>query len=185
MVKILNKFIFYLKNILLPILLIATIFIVSQMFQRLGKDIFGDNLLEFIEVIAPFVLLIILNLINMFLFQKEVKDNLYYNMTSLLVMITIAIFCIRACFDQKMYFIHQYGYDINFNYFADQIAAIKVMLYGLSFANLMLMIANYIKVEDVSEVRETMKNDKKYEKNTDEEVYNKTKSFNNKKVNKK
>lgn len=151
MVKILNKIVYHLKNIILPFLLVITVFIVGRMFERLGKEMFGDSLLEFIGVIAPFVILLILNLINLFLNQKEVKDNFYYNITSLLVMIIISVFCIRSCFDKNMYFIHQYSYNINFNYFADQIAPIKVMLYGLSFSNVMLMISNYIHDEDIED----------------------------------
>ena len=148
MIKIINKILFHLKNIMLPILLVATIYIVSLMFQRLSKDIFGENLIEFVQVILPFVILIILNLVNFVLNQTEVRDNFFYNATSFMVMGVIAIFCIRACFDDKMYFIHQYTqYNINFNYFADQIAPTKVMLYGLSFANVMLMISNYIKID--------------------------------------
>jgi len=197
MTKILNKFIFHLKNILLPVLLIATIYIVSFMFQRLGKDIFGENLLEFVEVIGPFVLLIILNLFNLVLNQKEVSENLYYNLTSFLVMVVIAIFCIRACFDSNMYFLHQYSYNINFNYFADQIAAIKVMLYGLSFGNIILMIANYIKVDEEETIDKKDKNNKNhvvysYEKENEEDSKNKSdvkplnqNKQNNKKMNKK
>ena len=109
MIKILNKFLFHLKNIMLPILLIVTIYIVGFMFQRLGKNIFGENLLEFIEVVFPFLLLIILSLVNLFQNQDEVKDNIFYNATSILVVSVIAIFCIRALFDSNMFFLHKYN----------------------------------------------------------------------------
>lgn len=157
MIKILNKFIFHLKNIILPILLIATIYIVNLMFQRLGKNIFGENLVEFIEVILPFILLIILILVNIFLNQEEVKSNFFYNITSFLVVIVIGIFCIRALFDNNMFFIHKYSYGINFNYFSDQIAATKVMLYGLSIGNILLMISNYIKLDNIKSTKEETK----------------------------
>ena len=147
MVKVLNKIILFLKNVLLPILLIATIFIVFNMFDRLGKEPFGENFMEFLGVILPFIILLILNLINIFAKQTEVKENTFYNVTSLLVMIVICIFCFRALFDQNMYYIHKYSYKMNFNYFADQVAAIKVMLYGLSFSNILLMITNALKSE--------------------------------------
>ena len=147
MIKILNKIAFTLKSILLPIVLIATIYIVSMMFQRLGKNIFGKDLLEFLGVVIPFIILIILSLVNVFLNQDEVKDNIFYNLTSLLVMVVITIFCIRALFDGNMFFLHKYSYGINFNYFSDQIAATKVMLYGLCISNILLIISNYIKVD--------------------------------------
>ena len=151
MTKILNKLFRILHIIMLPILLIATIYIVMFMFQRLEKEIFGANFLEFLGVIFPYLLLIILNIINMFLKQNNVKDNLFYNTTAFLVMIVITVFCLRALFDQNMFLWHKYGYNMNFNYFSDQIAPMKVMLYGLSIANVVLMIDGYIKSDNKSE----------------------------------
>lgn len=151
MTKILNKLFRILHIIMLPILLVATIYIVMFMFQRLEKEIFGANFLEFLGVIFPYLLLIILNIINMFLKQNNVKDNLFYNTTAFLVMIVITVFCLRALFDQNMFLWHKYGYNMNFNYFSDQIAPMKVMLYGLSIANVVLMIDGYIKSNNKSE----------------------------------
>ena len=151
MTKILNKLFRILHIIMLQILLVANIYIVMFMFQRLEKEIFGANFLEFLGVIFPYLLLIILNIINMFLKQNNVKDNLFYNTTAFLVMIVITVFCLRALFDQNMFLWHKYGYNMNFNYFSDQIAPMKVMLYGLSIANVVLMIDGYIKSENKSE----------------------------------
>ena len=151
MTKILNKLFRILHIIMLPILLVATIYIVMFMFQRLEKEIFGANFTEFLGVIFPYLLLIILNIINMFLKQNNVKDNLFYNTTAFLVMIVITVFCLRALFDQNMFLWHKYGYNMNFNYFSDQIAPMKVMLYGLSIANVVLIIDGYIKSENKSD----------------------------------
>ena len=140
MTKILNKLIYILKNILLPLTFIATIYITVFMFKRLEKDIFGANLFEFLKVVIPFIILLILILVNSFLNIKIVKDNIFYNLTSFIVLITISIFCYRALLDQNMFLWHKYGYNINFNYFSDQIASIQVMLYGLSLANILLII---------------------------------------------
>ena len=140
MIKIINKILFVLKNILFPITFIATIYIVIFMFKRLEKDILGANLLEFIQIVLPFMLLLILNLITIFLNVKDVKNNIFYNITSFLVMFVISIFCYRALMDKNMFLWYKYGYNINFNYFSDQIASIKVMLYGLSIASILLMI---------------------------------------------
>ncbi len=144
MVKLLNKLLIILKNILLPITLFASIYIVIFMFKRLDKDVFGQNLMEFLAIVFPYFLLLILNIVNIFLKQKSVNDNLFYNATSFFVSITILIFCYRALFDKNMFLWYKYGYNINFNYFSDQIAAIKVMLYGLSIGNILLMISNYL-----------------------------------------
>lgn len=147
MTKILNKLIYILKNILLPLTFIATIYITVFMFKRLEKDIFGANLFEFLKVVIPFIILLILILVNSFLNIKIVKDNIFYNLTSFIVLITISIFCYRALFDQNMFLWHKYGYNINFNYFSDQIASIQVMLYGLSLANILLIIKDKLNVD--------------------------------------
>lgn len=147
MTKILNKLIYILKNILLPLTFIATIYITVFMFKRLEKDIFGANLFEFLKVIIPFIILLILILVNSFLNIKTVKDNIFYNLTSFIVLITISIFCYRALLDQNMFLWHKYGYNINFNYFSDQIASIQVMLYGLSLANILLIIKDKLSVD--------------------------------------
>ncbi len=140
MIKILNKFLYYLKNIMLPIVFILTIYIVIFMFKRLEKEVFGANLMEFIGIILPFIVLLILIIINPFLKIKNVKEDFFYNLVSFLVMLTILVFCYRALFDKNMFMWHKYGYNINFNYFADQIAPIKVMLYGLSLTNIFLIV---------------------------------------------
>ena len=125
----------------------ATIYITVFMFKRLEKDIFGANLFEFLKVVIPFIILLILILVNSFLNIKTVKDNIFYNLTSFIVLITISIFCYRALLDQNMFLWHKYGYNINFNYFSDQIASIQVMLYGLSLANILLIIKDKLSVD--------------------------------------
>ena len=148
LIKILNKFLYYLKNIILPIVLCSTIYIVMFMFQRLEKEVFGANFVEFIKVLLPFIILGILSIINFSFHQEEVKNNFYYNITSFIVMLTIVVITVRTLLDTNMIFWHKYGYQMNFNFFADQLAAIKIMLYGLSIGNIILMIANYIKIDE-------------------------------------
>ena len=149
MIKILNKILFHIKNILLPIDLLATIYIIISMNSRLEKDTFGQGFLEFFNVIFPFILLLILWLINLFLKHKKIQNNTFYNISSFLVLCTITFFCYRALMDENMIFWHKYGYKINFNYFSDQIAPIKVMLYGLSFSNIILIVENYISNDEI------------------------------------
>ena len=153
MTKIFNKLFYYIKNLILPFLMFATIYIVVMMFQRLGKEPFGANFFEFFEVIIPYILLIILLLVNTFLHQDEVRNSLFYNLTSFLVMLTIFVFCYRALFDKNLILWHKLKYDIDFNYFTDQIAPMKTLLYLLSAANVILIIKGYIKVDD--DIKET------------------------------
>lgn len=160
MIKILSKILFHLKNIMLIILIPITFYIIGNMFDRLGKEILGENMLEFIGVLFPFVLLLIISFINLLARQKGVKENFYYNITSFLCMFVIGIFCFRALKDSNMYFLNKYAYHINFNYFSDQVAPIKVMLYGLSISNIILMISNAIKIEEPSLNEENSKSKK-------------------------
>ncbi len=152
MIKIFNKFFYYTKNILLPILMLGTVYVVLMMFQRLGKDPFGNNFIEFIEVIIPYILLIILLLVNTFLKQNEVRNSFFYNVTSFLAIVTIFVFCYRAFFDKNLILWHKLKYDIDFNYFTDQIAPMKTMLYLLSAANIMLMIKGRLKEDKDVEI---------------------------------
>ena len=73
MTKILNKLFYIFKNILLPVIFVGTLYIVIFMFKRLDKELFGANLMEFLRVVIPFILLIIFSLINSFLNIKTVK----------------------------------------------------------------------------------------------------------------
>ena len=164
MTKIINKLLYILKNILFPIIFFATIYIVVFMFKRLEKDIFGANLMEFIQIVLPFILLLILNLITIFLNTKEVKNNIFYNITSFLVMLVISVFCYRALMDKNMFLWYKYGYNINFNYFADQVAPIKVMLYGLSLSSILLMIKGKLEESKQENSKENKEKEKKKEK---------------------
>lgn len=164
MTKIVNKLLYILKNILFPITFIATIYIIIFMFKRLEKDIFGASLIEFIQIVLPFILLLILNLITIFLNTKEVKNNIFYNITSFLVMLVISVFCYRALMDKNMFLWYKYGYNINFNYFADQVAPIKVMLYGLSLSSILLMIKGKLEESKQENSKENKEKEKKKEK---------------------
>ena len=164
MTKIINKLLYILKNILFPITFIATIYIIIFMFKRLEKDIFGASLIEFIQIVLPFILLLILNLITIFLNTKEVKNNIFYNITSFLVMLVISVFCYRALMDKNMFLWYKYGYNINFNYFADQVAPIKVMLYGLSLSSILLMIKGKLEESKQENSKENNEKEKKKEK---------------------
>ena len=140
MIKLLNKLLYYLKNLLLPILFAITIYIISFMYTRLGKSIFGDSLLEFLNILIPFFLLMVSWVLNIVLKQKSVQENLFYNFTSVFALTTIAVFCYRTILDKNMILWYKYNHNINFNYFSDQIIAIRILLYGLIIADVLLVL---------------------------------------------
>ena len=115
---------------------VFTFDIIVNMYSRLNKDIM-DSISNFV----PFVLLFILFSINFVLHQKEVNECTFYNITCCLVFIMLLFAIYRTFNDKNMILVIRLGYNINFNYFADMIAPMKFMLYGLSISNILLMIS--------------------------------------------
>lgn len=136
MTKIINILFLVLKFILLLVCFVFTFYIIMAMYNRLEK-----NLIECIPTMFPFVLLLVLFSINFVLRQKQVTNCLFYNITCCLAFSVILVAAYRSFFDKNMVMILKLGYDINFNYFADIIAPMKLMLYLLSVANMFLMLS--------------------------------------------
>jgi hypothetical protein len=108
------------------------------MYQRLEK-----NMVDAIFNFIPFILLFIMFAINMIFKQKSVNQCLFYNISCCLVFILILFAVYRTFFDRNMVAMIRLGYNINFNYFADIIAPTRVMLYMLSFSNLLLIVEGF------------------------------------------
>lgn len=144
MKKIINGFLMVIKVIFLLISFVFTFNIVLRMYERLGK-----NYLDSIPVFIPYIVLFMAFSINIVLRQKRVNNCIFYNLTCCLVF-AMLIFCgYRAMTDEYMLLYIRLGnYNINFNYYADIIAPLKVMLYLLSISNLMLMFTGKEKIVD-------------------------------------
>ena len=135
MVKLLNTILSIVKMILLLTCFVFTFYIIVNMYRRLNKD-----LVTSIGNFIPFVVLFILFSINFIFKQKSVNNNILYNVTCCLAF-GMLLFCIyRALCDKNMIVFLRQGYDINFNYFADVIAPMKMILYGLSVSNILLIL---------------------------------------------
>ena len=146
--KILNKILSFLRIILLLASFAITLYIILYMYYNLGKEPFGNSFMDFLAIMLPFIILLIFIVINMVLKNKLVSQNIFYNLTSVLVLGVILYMGYRAMFDQNMILWHKTDYHINFEYFADQLFQIKAMLYALSAANLFLLIEAYLGKED-------------------------------------
>ena len=158
MIKILNGILNILKMIMLLVCFVLTFFIIIQMYNRLNKDLIGS-----ISNFVPFVLLFILFCVNFVLKQKTVNNCTFYNITCCLVFSMLLFAIYRTFTDKNMVVILRLGYDINFNYFADIIAPMRVMLYCLSVSNILLMFTG-LKIFEKEETVETKcktKNSKK------------------------
>jgi len=135
MIKIINGILNISKTILLFICFVFTFFIIINMYDRLNKDLI-DSIYNFI----PFLVLFILFSINFVLKQKSVNDCIFYNITCCLVFTMLLFSIFRTFNDKNMVVILRLGYSINFNYFADMIAPMRFMFYGLSISNVLLML---------------------------------------------
>lgn len=137
MIKMINGLFYGIKYLLLVLSFAMGSYIVLYMYQRLDKS-FTDA----IWLALPFLVLFILFAINMLANQKRVTSNLFYNLTCCLVFLVILFIEYRAIFDTNMIANSKLGYNINFNYFADNMNAIKIMVIGLIVSNLLLMLPN-------------------------------------------
>ena len=136
MIKIFNIIINILKIIMLSVCFVLTFYIIVKMYQRLDKDLIGA-----ISNFIPFIILFILFCINYILLQK-ITQNTFYNVTCILVFSMLGFSIYRTFFDENMVVLTRLGYDINFNYFADIIAPMKVLLYTLSVVNVLLIVSD-------------------------------------------
>lgn len=144
MKKIINFFLMFIKFLFLLVSFVLTFNIILRMYERLGK-----NYIESIPVFIPYIVLFLLFSINFILRQKKVNNCMFYNITCCLVFVML-IFCgYRAMTDEYMLLYIRLGdYHINFNYYADIIAPMKVMLYLLCISNILLMFTGKAEINE-------------------------------------
>lgn len=135
MTSIINKIFGILKYILLIISFVLTLYIIIYMYHRLNK-----SLIQSYKIFIPFIMIFILFCTNFLFNKKKVQKNLFYNITCCLVFSLIIFVDYRTIFDTYMLANSKLGYNINFNYFNDFLVPLKIMLYGLSIINVLLMI---------------------------------------------
>lgn len=144
MEKIINGFFSILKFLLLLVCFMVTFYIIMNMYQRLEK-----NIIECIPTMLPYVILLFLFILNFIFKQKSVNNCMFYNISCCFAFMVILFAAYRSIFDSSMVMILKLGYHINFNYFADVIAPMKVMLYLLIISNILLILIG--KIADMGE----------------------------------
>lgn len=137
MIKMINGLLYGIKYLLLILSLALGSYIILYMYQRLDKPLF-----DAIYIAIPFLFLFILFAINMLANQKGITTNLFYNLTCCFVFMVILFIEYRTIFDTNMIANSKLGYNINFNYFADNLNAIQVMIVGLIISNFLFMLPN-------------------------------------------
>lgn len=137
MIKIINFFLSFLKFILLIIGFGVSFFIVLSMYNRVGRSIVSS-----FTFFLPFIILIILYTINYIFHQNVVTQNIFYNISSVLVFVVINFVCYRAIFDKQMILNEIMGYGINFSYFEDFMPFMQILIYGLIISNISFLVGN-------------------------------------------
>lgn len=135
MKKVINVFLSILKIILLFVSFALTFYIIVAMYDRLEKSI-----LEAIDIFIPYILLLMLILLNHVLGQKRVTSNIFYNLTCCIVFALFIFVDFRTIFDNYMLLSLKNSYNMSFYYFSDMVIAIKLLLYLLIGGNISLMI---------------------------------------------
>lgn len=148
MKKILNGMFFILKLLLLLLSIGITLYIVLSMYRRINKSIISS-----INIFIPYLLILILFMINIIFKQQNINKNLFYNLTSCLVFFVTILVGLRAIFDKNLLLNNIMGYNIDFMYFSDYIAFMKIMLHGLIISNVFFMLGNKnIKKEGIKKI---------------------------------
>ena len=143
MKRIFNGLFYGLKFLLLIAAFALSLFIFLRMNMRLDKS-FVSVLPQFI----PFVILLILFIVNVLFKQEGVTKCLFYNLTCSLVLTTIVLVSLRAIMDTNMVLNGKYGYGIDFNFFDNFLAYIDIMVYGLIISNILFMFKEKDNIKD-------------------------------------
>ena len=95
MKKIINSFLFYSKIILLLIAFTLTLYIIFSM-----NAYYRRNVINIILVGIPLFLVLLMFVLS--IFKDTVKDNLFFNLASVLSIVAIIIIDYRTIFDSNM-----------------------------------------------------------------------------------
>ena len=117
MKKVINIILSLLKYVLLIAAFALTLFIILKMNMRLNK-----SLADSVFIFVPYGILLLLYILNGFLNKKAITENLFYNLTSVLVFCTNVVVGLRAIFDTNMLYNAIQKMGVNFNYFNDYLA---------------------------------------------------------------
>ncbi len=139
MKTIINRLLITIKFLLLIITFIGVMYLLFNMYQKLDKNI--D--LNFILIMIPFILLLILFFVNLTFKMQDVLDNMFYNSGCTLSLLSIVYLIYRTMCDKNMLYYYKDG-NLNFTYFDEQINYIKIVLYLMIIINIILIVINYL-----------------------------------------
>ena len=139
MKTIINRLLIAIKFLLLIITFIGVMYLLFNMYQKLDKNI--D--LNFLLIMIPFIILLILFFVNLTFKMQDVLDNMFYNSGCTLSLLSIVYLIYRTMCDKNMLYYYKDG-NLNFTYFDEQINYIKIVLYLMIIINIILIVINYL-----------------------------------------
>ena len=131
MKKLINTVLFYSKIIILLIAFTLTLYIIFSMNYYYQKDITS-------VFMAGLPLFLVLVTFMISIFKDNVRDNLFFNIASVLSLIAIVIIDYRTIFDRNM--VLWIESKMNFYYFINSLRGIKILCYIVFLGNILLLI---------------------------------------------
>ena len=131
MKKLINSILFYGKIILLLIAATLTLYIIFSM-----NDYYRRNVINILFVAVPLFLILLFFVLS--LFKDEIKDNLLFNIASILGVVAIIIIDYRTIFDRNM--VLWIDSQMNFYFFNNALRGIKIISYLILMGNIMLFL---------------------------------------------
>ena len=128
MIKIINKILFYAKIILLLIVFTVTLYI-----SLIKMDMSGLNTWSIFPIFIPLLLVLMVFVFSFFL--NVGRNNIFFNIVCVLVLLSIIMIDCRTLFDKSI--ISQTSISINF--FNIEVNKIKTMLYLMFVSNILLI----------------------------------------------
>ena len=129
MSKIINAILFYTKIVFLLIAFIVTLYILLM-----KMDMYELSLLSIFPMFIPMLLVLIVFVFSFFL--NIGKDNVFFNLVCVLVLLAVIVIDYRTVFDSNIIS----STKINIHFFDLQASKIKIMLYLTFISNVLLVI---------------------------------------------
>lgn len=147
----------FFKYLLLVISFGLVLYGIMATYSRLEKPLTDAG-----GVFIPFVLVLVVFIVNLFVKGKNVRENLFFNFVSCFVFVVSIIICLRAMLDKNMILFYKYQINFNPSFFADNLSAIEILLYMIAVSDIILIICDLISKEKTAKHVLGTKKDKEY-----------------------
>lgn len=131
MKKGINSCLFYSKIIFLIIAFTLTLYILFSLNYYYHRDV-----VNILVIGIPLFLILLFFVLS--LFKDKVKDNILFNLASILGIIAIIVIDYRTIFDSNM--VLWIDSKMNFYYFINNLDGIKIMCYLILLGNVLLFL---------------------------------------------